>query len=174
MLQAEKDLISAVHLMADYGLDMPPLKIRLTQDRLQLIDLVLQHGGKAYRNASRLLRLGQLLRCSGTSGPAAAAAAGSSASSSASAAASGPIYVRIAEAALVRRDLDTACQMCSKLRAANEPTGWSVCRRLADDDEVICDGRVHEEPSSNMFNNHTVTNSILSTASWKFHKYMQL
>ena len=41
-LQQEKDLISAVHLIAEYGLEMVPLKLRLSQNRLLLVDQVLQ------------------------------------------------------------------------------------------------------------------------------------
>ena len=120
-IQEERDLISAVHLMADYGLDMPPLKIRLSQNRLVLIDQVLKHGGKAYKNTSRLVRLGQLLRAGGAKNEDL----------------DGQIYVRIAETALVRRDLDVACQMCEKLRLANQAIGWTVCSRLAADDELV-------------------------------------
>ena len=108
---------------------MPPLKIRLSRNRLLLIDQVLKQASKAYKNSSRLLRLGHLLRACDESSP-------SSNNVDRRKDLEGQIYVRIAETALVKQDLDVAGQMCSKLRLANHPIGWKVCSRLAKLDEV--------------------------------------
>lgn len=102
---------------------MPPLKIRLSRNRLLLVDEVLKQASKAYKNSSRLLRLGHLLRaCDG----------GSFADDDdGRKELEGQIYVRIAETALVKQDFGVAGQMCCKLRLANRPVGWNVCSRLA-------------------------------------------
>ena len=106
-------------LLYDYGLDMPPLKIRLSRNRLLLIDQVLKQAGKSYKNASRLLRLGHLLRASQSTELI-----------------EGHIHVRIAEIALSKQDFDVASQMCSKLRMASQSVGWKVCVQFARLDEV--------------------------------------
>lgn len=123
-----QDLVSAVQLLYDYGLDMPPLKIRLSKNRLILIDQVLKQAGKAYKNSSRLLRLGHLLRASDGK----SSASGDDRRKNLE----GQIYVRVAETALIKQDLDVAGQMCSKLRLGNHPIGWKVCCKLAKLDEV--------------------------------------
>ena len=80
---------------------------------------MLKQSGKSYKNASRLLRLGHLLRASSKEQLEA------------------QIYVRIAEVALSKQDFDVASQMCCKLRSANHGTvGWKVCVKLAKYDEV--------------------------------------
>lgn len=107
---------------------MPPLKIRLSKNRLLLIDQVLKQAGKAYKNSSRLLRLGHLLRASNEKS--------SPSDGDRRKELEGHIYVRIAETALVKQDLDVAGQMCNRLRIGNHPNGWKVCSRLAKLDEV--------------------------------------
>lgn len=97
---------------------MPPLKIRLSRNRLLLVDQVLKQANKAYKNASRLLRLGHLLRACDSSEL------------------EGQIYVRIAETAMTKRDMDVAGQTCNKLRLSNHSSGWKVCARFAGLDEV--------------------------------------
>lgn len=108
---------------------MPPLKIRLSRNRILFVDQVLKHSGKAYKNTSRLLRLGHFLRaydeCSLLS------------KSERRKDLEGRIYVRIAETALAVQDLDVAAQMCNSLRLANQPVGWKVCVQLAEHDEVL-------------------------------------
>ncbi|KAK4028880.1 hypothetical protein OUZ56_021899 [Daphnia magna] len=127
-IQEEKDLISAIHLLYEFGLDMPPLKIRLSRNRLLLVDQVLKRATKAYKNSSRLLRLGHLLRaCDNGS---------FTDNEDCRKELEGQIYVRIAETALMKQDLDVAGQMCCKLRLANRPVGWKVCSRLAKLEEL--------------------------------------
>ena len=114
-IQREKDLLPAIEIMADYGLDMPPLQIRLSQNRLLFIDQVLKQGKKAYKNPPRLLRLAFLLRaCKGDQKEIEA-----------------EVYVRIAQTALHRGDLEVAGQMCTKLRLGNHSIGWQVSSKLA-------------------------------------------
>ena len=114
-IQKEKDLLPAIDIMMDYGLDMPPLQIRLSQNRLLFIDQVLKQGKKAYKNAPRLLRLAYLLRaCKGDQREIEA-----------------QVYVRITQAALHRGDLEVAAQMCTKLRLGNHSIGWQVSSKLA-------------------------------------------
>lgn len=96
---------------------MPPLKIRLSRNRLLLIDQVLKHNKKAYKNASRLLRLGNLLRACGSGGHQNEL--------------EGQIYVKIAETALSKHDLDVAGQTCNTIRVGNHSVGWNVCASLA-------------------------------------------
>ena len=97
---------------------MPPLKIRLSRNRLLIIDQVLKQSSKAYKNSNRLLRLGHLLRAGHRKEL------------------EGQIYSRIAETALLKEDLQVACQMCTKLRLGNYPVGWKMCSRLAKLDQV--------------------------------------
>ena len=96
---------------------MPPLKIRLSRNRLLLVDQVLKQSGKSYKNASRLLRLAHLLRACGSGHHRTEL--------------EGQVYVRIAETAMVKRDMDVAGQTCNKLRLDNHSVGWSVCARFA-------------------------------------------
>ncbi len=101
---------------------MPPLKIRLSRNRLVLIEQVLKHDKKAYKNAARLLRLGHLLRACGDGDQQKEL--------------EGQILVRIAETALIKQDFDVAGQTCNKLRLANHSIGWNVCSRFAKLDQV--------------------------------------
>lgn len=112
-----------MQLLHEYGLDMPPLKIRLSRNRIVFIDQVLKHAGKAYKNSSRLIRLGQLLRACVSDGGNVKQL-------------EGEVFIRIAETAMKKQDFDVAGQACHKIRLANYSAGWKICSRLANLDDI--------------------------------------
>jgi hypothetical protein len=94
---------------------MPPLKIRLSRNRLFLIDQVLKQANKAYKNSSRLLRLGHLLRACKESS--------FTNNEDRRKELEGQLYIRIAKTALAKQDVEIAGQICAKLRLANHAVG---------------------------------------------------
>ncbi|KAK7071645.1 hypothetical protein SK128_023412, partial [Halocaridina rubra] len=64
-IKEEKDLISALQMLPDFGICKLPLQVRLCENRLSIIEEGLHAQKGCYRHGSRLVQLAVLLRVCG-------------------------------------------------------------------------------------------------------------
>ncbi|XP_069188396.1 NBAS subunit of NRZ tethering complex-like isoform X2 [Procambarus clarkii] len=118
-IKREKDLISALQMLPDFGIHKLPLQVRLCEDRLGLIAEGLQIKKGSYRHGSRLLQLATLLRVCGTDARTRQA----------------KVLTLVAQAALKAGDYVVASSVCEQLVSGDYHEGWLVCEQL---------GRAHQ------------------------------
>ncbi|XP_071535636.1 NBAS subunit of NRZ tethering complex-like [Panulirus ornatus] len=118
-IKREKDFISALQMLPDFGIHKLPLQVRLCEDRLTLIQEGLQTKKGSYRHGSRLLQLATLLRVCGTDTEARQA----------------KVLTLVAQAALKAGDYVVASSVCEQLVLGDHHEGWVVCEQL---------GRAHQ------------------------------
>ncbi|KAK3865525.1 hypothetical protein Pcinc_028882 [Petrolisthes cinctipes] len=120
-IKREKDLITALQILPDFGILLLPLQVRLCEDRLGLISQCLESKqGGYYRHWSRLLHLASLLRACGNSD-----------------ARTRQAYVLslVAQSALRAGDYMVCGSVCEQLVCGEHHEGWEVCGEL---------GRAHQ------------------------------
>lgn len=66
-IKEEYDLIKSLQILNEFNIDILPLQVRLTVDRLNLIERCLNNQKDAYKNQQRLLMLATYLRIEGNS-----------------------------------------------------------------------------------------------------------
>ncbi|CAL4164619.1 unnamed protein product [Meganyctiphanes norvegica] len=113
-IKREKDLINAIQILPDFGINKLPLQVRLCEDKFNLIQECLTTQKGSYRHGSRLLQLSSLLRvCEGDSEAREAA-----------------VLTAVGKAALKAGDLSVASSICDQLVAGDHKSGWVVCQQL--------------------------------------------
>lgn len=118
-IKREKDLIAALHILPDFGINKLPLQVRLCEDRLTLIEEGLQTKKGSYRHGSRLLQLATMLRVCGMDLRSRQA----------------KVFSLVAHAALKAGDFVVASSVCEQLVSGAHQEGWAVCEQL---------GRAHQ------------------------------
>jgi hypothetical protein len=113
----EISLVNAVAILADYGVPLLPLQVRLHKNRLQLLELVLRTNPKAYLDSSKLKNLAQLL----LRPPPAQLAL--------------QVEELVAQDAFNRKDYAFAVSACLKLVKASFQPAWAICLKLASVDD---------------------------------------
>lgn len=61
-INEEYDLINSLQILNDFNVDVLPLQVRLSQDRIKLIELCLKNQSDGYKSTQRLLNLANYLR----------------------------------------------------------------------------------------------------------------
>ncbi|XP_076063779.1 NBAS subunit of NRZ tethering complex-like [Oratosquilla oratoria] len=113
-IQEELDLITALHLLPDFGINRLPLQVRLCEDRLVLIEEALKSKKGSYRHGTQLLRLANLLRVCRDDMNARRA----------------KVLTLVAQAAFKAGDYSVASSWCEQLVAGGHEEGWVVCQQL--------------------------------------------
>ncbi|XP_063884338.1 NBAS subunit of NRZ tethering complex-like isoform X2 [Scylla paramamosain] len=113
-VQREKDLIAALQILPDFGINKLPLQVRLCEDRLTLVGECMAGRSTAYRHSSLLQHLAGLLRVCGED----------------SRARQGKVLTLIAQAALKAGDYTAAGGACDQLVGGEHEEGWVVCEAL--------------------------------------------
>lgn len=67
-IKEEYDLIKSLQILSEFNVSTLPLQVRLTVDRLTLIEQCLNSRRDAYKNRQRLLTLATYLRIEGNNG----------------------------------------------------------------------------------------------------------
>ncbi|KAK4329181.1 hypothetical protein Pmani_000411 [Petrolisthes manimaculis] len=115
-IKREKDLITALQILPDFGILLLPLQVRLCEDRLGLISQCLESKqGGYYRHWSRLLHLASLLRACGNSDAQTRQAL---------------VLSLVAQAALRAGDYMVCGSVCEQLVCGEHSEGWEVCGAL--------------------------------------------
>lgn len=113
-IKREKDLINAIQILPDFGINKLPLQVRLCENKMNLINECLTTQKGSYRHGSRLLHLSSLLRVCGDDSEAREAA----------------VLTAVGQAALKSGDLSVASSICDQLVVGNHKDGWVVCQQL--------------------------------------------
>ncbi|XP_041831827.1 neuroblastoma-amplified sequence isoform X2 [Melanotaenia boesemani] len=113
-IQEELDLISALSQLEDFGVRILPLQVRLSSNRLSLIEECIAHCSTAYKQSTTLLSLASHLRVSGTD----------------EAMRKGQVLILLAEQALQCLDFKASYIHCQDLMAAGYGPAWEVCSLL--------------------------------------------
>uniref|UniRef100_A0A3Q3DDB3 NBAS subunit of NRZ tethering complex n=1 Tax=Hippocampus comes TaxID=109280 RepID=A0A3Q3DDB3_HIPCM len=112
-VQEELDLIDALSLLHDFGVNILPLQVRLRSDRLSLVNECVTHCATAYKQSTTLLSVASLLRVAGTL-----------------ATRKGQVLTLLAEQALQCLDFKASYIHCQDLMAAGYSPAWDVCSLL--------------------------------------------
>ncbi|XP_061126095.1 NBAS subunit of NRZ tethering complex isoform X1 [Syngnathus typhle] len=118
-VQEELDLIDALGHLADFGVNVLPLQVRLRSDRLSLLEECVAHCASAYKQSTTLLNVASLLRVAGDD----------------EATRKGQVLTLLAEQALRCLDFKASYIHCQDLMAAGYAPAWDVCSLLGQ-----CDG----------------------------------
>ncbi|XP_072167418.1 NBAS subunit of NRZ tethering complex-like [Diadema setosum] len=120
-IQEELDLIASLALLDDFSTPILPLQVRLCEDRLELVEKVINSSKSSFTNSSMLLRLGKLLRVCGDN----------------ETERKGKILTLVAGAALQALDYPTALAVSRELVGDSYGPAWQVCRDLGLRDEFM-------------------------------------
>ncbi|XP_071653845.1 NBAS subunit of NRZ tethering complex isoform X3 [Temnothorax longispinosus] len=113
-IKEEYDLIRSLQILNEFNIDILPLQVRLTVDKLTLIEHCLNNQRDAYKNRQRLLTLATYLRIEGNN----------------SRLREGKISELIAKKALETEDYNTCAMICSQLAKNNYLLAWEICLNL--------------------------------------------
>ncbi|XP_011879378.1 PREDICTED: neuroblastoma-amplified sequence-like isoform X2 [Vollenhovia emeryi] len=113
-IKEEYDLIRSLQILSEFNVDILPLQVRLTVDRLTLIEHCLSNHRDAYKNRQRLLTLATYLRIEGNNNRLR----------------EGKISELIAKKALETEDYNTCAIICSQLIKNNYLPAWEICLNL--------------------------------------------
>ncbi|XP_077593113.1 NBAS subunit of NRZ tethering complex isoform X2 [Stigmatopora nigra] len=119
-VREELDLIDAVALLGDFGVNILPLQVRLRWERLSLVEEVVSCCPSAYKRATTLLSLAALLRVAGDD----------------EGARKGQVLTLLAQQALHAPDFKASYVHCQDLMAAGYAPAWDVCSRLGRCEEL--------------------------------------
>ncbi|EZA57952.1 Neuroblastoma-amplified sequence [Ooceraea biroi] len=113
-IKEEYDLIKSLQILHEFNVDALPLQVRLTVDRLTLIEQCLNNQRDAYKNRQRLLTLAAYLRIEGSNGRLR----------------EGKVLELIAKKALQTEDYNTCATICTQLAQNNYLPAWEICLSL--------------------------------------------
>ncbi|XP_036139993.1 neuroblastoma-amplified sequence isoform X2 [Monomorium pharaonis] len=113
-IKEEYDLIKSLQILNEFHVDILPLQVRLTVDRLSLIEHCLNNQKDAYKNRQRLLTLASYLRIEGNN----------------SRLREGKILELIAKKALETEDYNICAMICMQLAENNYLSAWEICLNL--------------------------------------------
>ncbi|XP_048258558.1 NBAS subunit of NRZ tethering complex-like isoform X1 [Haliotis rufescens] len=118
-VQQELDLIASLALLDDFGVSVLPLQVRLSTDRLGLVQEAVSKRPAAYKQSQKLLRLGHLLRIPGDT----------------RAKRDGKVWKLIGEAAVKARDYEFGEDCCNQLISVGSAEAWTLCVDLAEQED---------------------------------------
>ncbi|XP_012217633.2 NBAS subunit of NRZ tethering complex-like [Linepithema humile] len=113
-IKEEYDLIKSLQILNEFNVDILPLQVRLTVDRLILIEHCLNNQRDAYKNRQRLLTLASYLRVEGNNNRLR----------------EGKVLELIAKKALETEDYNTCATICMQLTQNNYLPAWETCLNL--------------------------------------------
>uniref|UniRef100_U3FS09 Neuroblastoma-amplified sequence n=1 Tax=Callithrix jacchus TaxID=9483 RepID=U3FS09_CALJA len=113
-IQEELDLIEAVGCLEEFGVKILPLQVRLCPDRISLIKECISQFPTCYKQSTKLLGLGELLRVAGEDPEERR----------------GQVLILLVEQALRFHDYKAANMHCQELMATGYPKSWDVCSQL--------------------------------------------
>nr|XP_061806612.1 NBAS subunit of NRZ tethering complex-like [Nerophis lumbriciformis] len=113
-VQEELDLIDALGLLEDFGVNILPLQVRLRSERLSLVEEGVASCSSAYKQSTTMLSLASLLRVAGDD----------------EATRKGQVLTLLAEQALQCLDFKASYIHCQDLMAAGYSPAWDVCSLL--------------------------------------------
>ncbi|XP_039307563.1 neuroblastoma-amplified sequence isoform X2 [Solenopsis invicta] len=113
-IKEEYDLIKSLQILNEFNVDILPLQVRLTVDKLTLIEYCLNNQRDAYKNRQKLLTLAIYLRIEGNN----------------SRLREGKILELIAKKALETEDYNTCATICIQLAENNYLPAWEICLNL--------------------------------------------
>ncbi|XP_014468091.1 PREDICTED: neuroblastoma-amplified sequence-like [Dinoponera quadriceps] len=113
-IKEEYDLIKSLQILSEFNVDMLPLQVRLTADKLTLIERCLNNQRDAYKNRQRLLTLAAYLRIEGNN----------------SRLREGKVLELIAKKALETENYNTCAAICTQLTQNSYLLAWEICLNL--------------------------------------------
>ncbi|XP_032685175.1 neuroblastoma-amplified sequence-like isoform X2 [Odontomachus brunneus] len=113
-IKEEYDLIKSLQILNEFNVDMLPLQVRLTVDRLTLIERCLNNQKDAYKSQQRLLTLAAYLRIEGDNNRLR----------------EGKVLELIAKKALETENYNTCAAICMQLTQNNYLPAWEICLNL--------------------------------------------
>ncbi|KYN08466.1 Neuroblastoma-amplified sequence [Cyphomyrmex costatus] len=113
-IKEEYDLIKSLQILNEFNIDILPLQVRLTVDRLNLIERCLNNQRDAYKNQQRLLMLATYLRIEENN----------------SRLRERKISELIAKKAFETEDYNTCATICMQLAENNYLSAWEICLNL--------------------------------------------
>ncbi|XP_053405478.1 NBAS subunit of NRZ tethering complex-like [Mercenaria mercenaria] len=116
VIQEEHDLISSLSVLEDFGVKVLPLQVRLSKDRLELVQQAVDCKPASYTQKQKLLRLGHLLRITAVD----------------RVDRDGKVLHILARAAVKNEDFPFAYDVCQELMSSCHGAAWDVCVDLAE------------------------------------------
>ncbi|XP_074000145.1 NBAS subunit of NRZ tethering complex-like isoform X3 [Rhodnius prolixus] len=113
-IKRELDLSLAVRLLSEFGVNLLPIQIRNCEDRMKLIECVLEKKKNAYKNVPTLYKLAcKLWICDGNSAKRYSI-----------------INIRLAEEAFQKRNYELCAELCDNLISHACVDCWQICLKL--------------------------------------------
>ncbi|XP_019696196.1 neuroblastoma-amplified sequence-like isoform X1 [Harpegnathos saltator] len=113
-IKEEYDLIKSLQILNEFNVDILPLQVRLTVDRLSLIERCLNNQRDAYKSRQRLLMLAAYLRIEGNKNKLR----------------EGKVLELIAKKAVETENYSTCATICTQLTQSNYLPAWEICLNL--------------------------------------------
>ncbi|XP_046481059.1 NBAS subunit of NRZ tethering complex [Neodiprion pinetum] len=118
-IKEEYELISSLQILNDFNVNVLPLQVRLSQDRIKLIESCLNNQEDAYKSTQRLLNLARYLRIEKYN----------------SRNRDGKVLELVAQKAYEVRDYSACATICQQLIDQNSSSAWKIVFDLGNDDE---------------------------------------
>ncbi|XP_031558111.1 neuroblastoma-amplified sequence-like isoform X2 [Actinia tenebrosa] len=118
-IQEEFNLVEALSLLNDFGIQVLPLEVRLCDDKLGLVQKALESSLDAYKKTQKILSLASLLQVSGSEEQTR----------------KGRVLILVAEAALAKSDFTAAYGICQQLMKEGYHSAWRVCRAVGENED---------------------------------------
>eukprot|EP00794_Sanderia_malayensis_P009896 gene9896-10909_t len=115
-IQVELDLIGALGILDDFGVNMLPVQVRLYGDKVELVRIAVQSSSGTYKKTAKVRRLAKLLQVSGSDENER----------------DGRISTVLAETAMLNEDYSFAKDMCFNLMDLRYAPAWTTCRELCE------------------------------------------
>ncbi|KAG8230150.1 hypothetical protein J437_LFUL010401, partial [Ladona fulva] len=113
-IEEELDLIEALHILTEFGVNMLPLQVRLFPNKLKLVENCLHSNSDAYKRSVSLLKLAKTLRVE-REDPRLR---------------DGKVLSLIAERALEEKDYKYCAKTCQNIMDQSYSSGWEITYRL--------------------------------------------
>ncbi|EFN62928.1 Neuroblastoma-amplified gene protein [Camponotus floridanus] len=113
-IKEEYNLIKSLQILNEFNVDILPLQVRLTVDKLSLIEHCLNNQRDAYKSRQRLLTLATYLRIEGNNNKLR----------------EGKVLELIAKKAFEIEDYNTCATICTQLTQQNYLPIWKICLNL--------------------------------------------
>ncbi|XP_075215601.1 NBAS subunit of NRZ tethering complex-like isoform X2 [Lycorma delicatula] len=113
-IQEELDLIQSLQILHEFGVNLLPMQVRLSPERMRLVESCLQGHPSAYRNQQKLLTLAEKLHVCGKEKEIR----------------KGKVLFQIAEAAFLVKDYVFCSGVCKTLVEEGHSVGWKICQKL--------------------------------------------
>ncbi|XP_064390924.1 NBAS subunit of NRZ tethering complex-like isoform X2 [Halichondria panicea] len=132
-VQTEWNLIASMGLLDDFGVNILPLQVRLTENKLDIVRNVLDSSPTAYRDYEKITRLSRLLEGAGENG----SAEDKSLTERTLIPSEGHSLILIILSALQKHDMKLAENLCQRLVEMKFAPAWEICRKVAIDSDSL-------------------------------------